>query len=146
MALEIEYKYLVKNDSYRQLASESVSIFQGYLSRDQERTVRVRIKGDKGFLTVKGKSSGAVRCEFEYEISIEDASKMLGMCIPPIIEKIRYLVPYEGHIWEVDEFLGHKSGLVTAEIELLSADEQYLLPPFVGENVTCNPAYFNSNL
>lgn len=146
MALEIEYKYLVKNDSYRLLASESVSIFQGYLSRDPERTVRVRIKGDKGFLTVKGKSSGAVRYEFEYEISIDDASKMLGMCIPPILEKIRYLVPYEGHLWEVDEFLGHKRGLVTAEIELMSADEQYHIPDFIGENVTGNPEYYNSNL
>ena len=146
MALEIEYKYLVKNDSYRLLASESVSIFQGYLSRDPERTVRVRIKGDKGFLTVKGKSSGAVRYEFEYEISIDDASKMLGMCIPPILEKIRYIVPFEGHLWEVDEFLGHKRGLVTAEIELMSADEHYLIPDFIGENVTGNPEYYNSNL
>ncbi|MDE5998358.1 MAG: CYTH domain-containing protein [Muribaculaceae bacterium] len=146
MSLEIEHKFLVKDNSYKSLFSYSVHISQGYLCKEPERTVRVRIKDDKGFLTIKGKNSGAVRAEFEYEISLEDAKKLLSMCVPPILEKIRYIVPFEGHIWEVDEFLGNKVGLVTAEIELKSDDEEYLLPNFVGENVTDNPNYYNSNL
>lgn len=146
MALEIEHKYLVKNDSYRTLASSSVCISQGYLCREPERTVRVRVKGDRGYLTVKGKNEGATRQEFEYEISSEDAVNILAMCVPPILEKTRYIVPFEGHIWEVDEFHGRRKGLVTAEIELASEDEEYSIPGFVGENVTGNSAYFNSNL
>lgn len=146
MSLEIEHKFLVKDNSYKSLASHSVHIFQGYLCKEPERTVRVRIKDDKGFLTIKGKNAGAVRAEFEYEIRLDDAEKLLGMCLPPILEKIRHIVPFEGHIWEVDEFLGNKAGLVTAEIELKSADEEYVLPNFVGENVTGNPKYYNSNL
>lgn len=146
MSLEIEHKFLVKGNSYKSLSSHTVRISQGYLCRDPERTVRVRIKDDKGFLTIKGKNIGAVRAEFEYEIIYGDAEKLLSMCVPPILEKIRYIVPFEGHIWEVDEFLGDKAGLVTAEIELRSDDEEYLLPNFVGENVTGNPNYYNSNL
>lgn len=146
MALEIEHKYLVKNDSYRNIAVDSVLISQGYLCRESERTVRVRIKGEKGYITVKGKNTGAVRMEFEYEIHLDDAKKMLSLCVPPILEKIRYIVPFEGHTWEVDEFLGSRSGLVTAEIELKSADECYAVPSFIGENVTGNPTYYNSNL
>ncbi|MDE5850824.1 MAG: CYTH domain-containing protein [Muribaculaceae bacterium] len=146
MAFEIEHKYLVTNDAFRQLATSEYRISQGYLSRNPDRTVRVRVKGDRGYLTVKGKNDGAVRREFEYEIPLKDAEELLGMCESPVIEKIRFLVPFEGRIWEVDEFFGSKTGLVTAEIELVSADEQYDLPPFVGENVTGNPAYYNSNL
>lgn len=146
MAFEIEHKYLVKNGSYRRLSMESFPITQGYLCRQPERTIRVRIKGDKGYITIKGKNSGAVRQEFEYEIPIEDAKKIMTMCNPPILEKIRHIVPFEGHIWEVDEFFGNKLGLVTAEIELTSEDEEYEIPEFVGENVTGNPAYYNSNL
>lgn len=146
MALEIEHKYLVKNNSYRESAATSFQISQGYLSRDPERTVRVRIKGDKGFLTIKGINSGSSRLEFEYEISQEDARQMLALCEPPILEKIRFIVPFEGHVWEVDEFYGHRKGLVTAEIELHSEDETYVKPDFVGEDVTGDPAYYNSNM
>lgn len=146
MAFEIEHKYLVKNDSYVSLITESIPIFQGYLSRSPERTVRIRIKKDKGYITIKGKNTGALRLEFEYEIPIEDAKNMMTMCIPPILEKIRHIVPFEGHVWEVDEFLGNNAGLVTAEIELSSEDEEYAVPEFVGENITGNPAYYNSNL
>ena len=146
MALEIEHKYLVKNDDFRSLASSSCRISQGYLCREPARTVRVRVKGDRGFLTVKGKNDGAVRAEFEYEISLDDAVKMLGMCVPPLLDKTRYYVPFEGHIWEVDEFHGFRAGLVTAEIELSDENERYALPGFVGEEVTGDPAYFNSNL
>lgn len=146
MSLEIEYKYLVRNTGYRALAYSSESIRQGYLCRDPHRTVRVRIKDNGAFLTVKGISVGAVRQEYEYEIPLEDGLRLLGLCLPPVIEKVRYKVKFAGHIWEVDEFLGDKEGLVTAEIELASPDEHYELPDFIGENVTGNPAYYNSNL
>ena len=146
MALEIEHKFLVKNDSYRPLATVSYSILQGYLCRHPERTVRVRIKGDRGFLTVKGKNHGVSREEFEYEISREDAEKMLEMCEFPILSKIRYIIPFGGHIWEVDEFSGKRAGLVTAEIELSEEGESFIIPDFVGEEVTGIPAYYNSNL
>ncbi|MBD5262996.1 MAG: CYTH domain-containing protein [Bacteroides sp.] len=146
MALEIEHKYLVKNDGYKDLSSASYRISQGYLSRDPLRTVRVRIKGSKGYLTVKGKNHGAVRAEFEYEVSAEDAAEMLAMCVPPVLEKTRYIVPYEGKVWEVDEFHGMREGLVTAEVELASEGEEYSIPPFVGKEVTGDPAYYNSNL
>ncbi|MCM1490559.1 MAG: CYTH domain-containing protein [Muribaculum sp.] len=146
MAVEIEYKYLVKNDNYKVMASGSVRIRQGYLNREPERTVRIRIKGKKGYITVKGKNSGAKRLEFEYEIPEADAVSILSLCTPPILDKTRYLVPFEGHIWEVDEFHGERQGLVTAEIELQSESEPYSLPGFIGENVTDNPRYYNSNL
>lgn len=146
MAFEIEYKYLVKNDGYKTLATSFSRISQGYLCRQPERTVRVRIRDDKGYLTVKGKNSGALREEFEYSVPYDDAVKMLGMCEPPILEKIRYVVPFKGHVWEVDEFSGCRSGLVTAEIELASPEEEYAIPEFIGENVTGNQAYYNSNL
>lgn len=146
MAFEIEYKYLVKNDSYKAMASSFSRIAQGYLCKQPERTVRIRIRDDKGYLTVKGKNSGAVREEFEYQIPYDDALKMLGMCILPIIEKTRFTVPFKDHIWEVDEFGGNRNGLVTAEVELASAEEKYEIPDFIGENITGNPVYYNSNL
>lgn len=146
MAIEIEHKYLVKNDNYKEISTASFHIRQGYLSREPERTVRVRIKDDKGFLTIKGKNKGASRAEFEYEIPLEDALSMLDMCLPPILEKVRYIVPFDGHIWEVDEFFGDRSGLVIAEIELKSDDEDYGHPDFIGENVTGDARYYNSNL
>lgn len=146
MATEIERKYLVKNDIFKEMATNSSHILQGYLCREPERTVRVRIRDDYGYLTVKGKNTGASRLEFEYEVPLSDAKEMLSLCIPPVLEKIRHIVPFDGHIWEVDEFLGHRSGFVTAEIELSSESEQYSLPPFVGTDVTGDPAYYNSNL
>lgn len=146
MATEIEHKFLVKNNSYREMATSFCGIKQGYLCRDPERTVRVRVRGDKGYLTVKGKNVGASRLEFEYEIAADDAEKLLGMCPPPILEKTRYLVPFKGHTWEVDEFSGVRNGLITAEIELASEDEPYEKPDFLGEDLTGNPAYCNSNL
>lgn len=146
MAVEIEYKYLVKNDNYKAMATSKVRIRQGYLNRKPERTVRVRTKGERGFLTVKGKNSGASRLEFEYEIPKADAEEMLTLCMPPILDKTRYLVPFEGHVWEVDEFHGIREGLVTAEIELHSEEESYSTPDFIGENVTGDSKYYNSNL
>ena len=146
MAFEIEHKYLVTCDCYKKLATDSFHIIQGYLSRVPERTVRIRIKNDSAYITVKGKSEGAGRLEYEYEIPKGDALEMLELCIPPILEKIRYHVTFQGHLWEVDEFMGDREGLVIAEIELISDEEEYPIPDFIGENVTGNPKYYNSNL
>lgn len=146
MAFEIEHKYLVTNDNYKNLATSKFHIYQGYLSREPERTVRVRIKTDRAYITVKGKNEGTKRLEFEYEIPKEDALKMLELCQQPILEKVRYNVPYKGKLWEVDEFLGSKKGLILAEIELTTEGESYVKPDFIGENVTGNPKYYNSNL
>ena len=146
MGLEIERKFLVTGTAWRVLAA-GVLTRQGYLSSAAERTVRVRIAGDQGFLTVKGKSRGLSRAEFEYAIPVEDAAAMLdGLCEKPLIEKTRYLVPFGAHTWEVDEFHGANAGLVVAEVELASADDEPALPPWVGREVSLDPRYFNTNL
>lgn len=146
MATEIEHKYLVTNDSYRSMAVEKHHIRQGYLLRDPERVVRVRVIDQQGRITIKGISHGDARAEYEYEIPFDDAVKLLDLCVPPIIEKTRHIVPYEGMTWEVDEFHGHRQGLVLAEIELPKAGACYSTPPFVGENVTSDQRYYNVNL
>lgn len=146
MALEIERKYLVVSDSYRMMAEKSSHIRQGYLSRDKERTVRVRTVDDKAFLTIKGKNIGDTRVEFEYSIPMEDAYELLRLCTGRVIEKTRYYVPYRGKTWEVDEFDGDLSPLVLAEVELSDSSEQFEMPPFVGKEVTTDPQYYNSNL
>ncbi len=146
MGVEIEHKYLVKNDNYKSMAKGSSHIIQGYLCREPERTVRVRIRDDRGYLTVKGKNHGAARAEFEYQIPVGDARALLGLCVPPLLDKIRHVVPFAGHVWEVDEFRGDRAGLVTAEIELPDDAEPYEIPDFIGENVTGVAAYYNSNL
>ncbi|MDE7180763.1 MAG: CYTH domain-containing protein [Muribaculaceae bacterium] len=146
MGLEIERKFLVTDTDYHQRAEKQVRIRQGYLSRDPERTVRVRIKDDKGYLTVKGSTDGCVRQEFEYEIPQADAESMLALCVPPVLEKIRYLVREGNHVWEIDEFLSLPAPLTLAEIELESVDEPFDLPSFIGEEVTGDPVYYNSNL
>ncbi len=146
MAKEIEHKYLVTSDEYIRLASEKHHIRQGYLSRNPEHIVRVRVVDMQGFITIKGKTSGDTREEFEYEIPVDDAIKMLLMCEGRIIEKKRFIVEYAGHIWEIDKFEGELFPLVLAEIELPTSSHDYPLPAFVGKEVTDNPAYFNSNL
>lgn len=146
MALEIERKFIVNDDSFRQIAYKSISIRQGYLSRIPERTIRVRTIDDKGFLTIKGKNIGIVRNEFEYEIPLADALEILTMCVPPILEKTRYLIKYDNLTWEVDEFHGAHQGLIMAEVELSTKDTEITLPPFIGKEVTGNPEYYNSNL
>lgn len=146
MAYEIEHKYLVKNDSFKEIASKRIHIIQGYLSSDPDRVVRIRIFGEKGFITVKGRTLGDTRLEFEYEIPLEDAESMIELCQSPVIEKYRYIVESDDHVWEIDEFAGLLSPLVTAEIELSDSSESYSLPGFIGENVTGNPAYYNSEL
>ncbi len=146
MGLEIERKFLVTGTSWRTLAP-GVLTRQGFLSTDVERTVRVRIAADEGFLTVKGRSRGISRAEFEYAIPVEDAAAMLdGLCEKPLIEKTRYRVPFGAHTWEVDEFHGANAGLVVAEVELGSADEELSLPPWVGREVSGEARYYNANL
>lgn len=146
MATEIERKFLVTDQSFKQMARSSVEIIQGYLSTDARATVRVRIKGDRGYITVKGLTSGCRRSEWEYEIDSADAREMAGLCRDRIIEKRRWLVDYEGYTWEVDEFFGRHAGLIIAEVEMQSENERPALPPFVGEEVTGDPRYYNSTL
>jgi adenylate cyclase len=148
MAQEIERKFLVKGD-FKPFVTKSTRITQGYLSSVPERTVRVRIKGDKGFLTIKGigNASGASRFEWEKEISVDEAKSLLEICEPGVIDKTRYLVPEEsGLVFEVDEFYGDNDGLTVAEIELPSEDHPFLKPDWLGEEVTGDVKYFNSML
>lgn len=146
MALEIEHKYLVVNDSYKDLAYKCVEIRQGYLNRLPERTVRVRTVDDRGFLTVKGKNMGDTRLEFEYEIPFCDALSLLKLCEPGIVEKTRYYVDFKGFTWEIDEYHGTRDGLAVAEVELPAPGVEYEKPTFAGRDVTGDPRYFNSNL
>ena len=146
MGIEIEHKFLVKNDSYRSMAVSESEIMQGFLSRAPERTVRVRVRGNKGFITIKGKGSGAAHPEFEYEVPLDDAKQMLSMCEPPVINKTRYIVMHDGNRWEIDEFHGELQGLVIAELEVVSEEYRFSLPPFVGLEVTGDRRYCNSQL
>ena len=144
MPLEIERKFLVTGTAWR--SPDAQRLVQGYLSRDKARTVRVRIAGPLAFLTIKGATSGASRVEFEYPIPLADAEALLGLCEGPLIDKVRHRVAFGGLLWEVDEVLGENAGLVVAEVELEREDQAVDLPPWVGEEVTHDPRYFNSNL
>ncbi|MBQ7941960.1 MAG: CYTH domain-containing protein [Muribaculaceae bacterium] len=147
MAIEIEHKYLVKNNSYKNIATACTHICQGYLSKDKERTVRIRITDNSAYITIKGKNTGDKRMEYEYPIPLDDARQLLDtLCIKPIIEKFRHIVKYNGNTWEVDEFRGALKGLILAEIEIPSSEYKYDIPPFVGKNVTNDSRYYNSNL
>ena len=146
MAIEIEHKFLVTGDEYRAMACDKHEIRQGFLSRDPERTVRVRVRDDEAFITIKGKGKGAAHPEFEYSIPLDDALQLLTLCEPPVIEKTRYIVMHDGNRWEVDEFHGHREGLVLAELEVPSEDYTFPLPSFIGREVTGLPQYYNSAL
>lgn len=147
MATEIEHKYIVINDDYKKAADTITYYKQGYLSTDKACVVRVRIAGEKAYITIKGENRGAARAEYEVSIDVAMAQAMLDtLCRTPIIEKTRYTYHYQGHMWEIDCFHGDNDGLVVAEIELSSEDEKYELPPFVGSNVTALPRYYNSCL
>jgi CYTH domain-containing protein len=137
---------LVKNSNWKEQVDSSFVIKQGFLSTDPERTVRVRVSDDKAFLTIKGKSIGATRMEFEYSIPHNEALQLLKLCKPTIIEKVRYLINVENHTWELDVFEGDNKGLIIAEIELNSEEENFNLPDWVGEEVTGDVRYYNSNL
>lgn len=144
MAIEIERKFLVTDDQWRD--APAVYFCQGYLNRSKERTVRIRVAGERGFLTIKGANKGASRTEFEYEIPLADAKQLLTLCDGPLIEKYRRNIVHDKMLWEVDEFFGENLGLVVAEIELESEDQSFLKPDWVGEEVTEDARYYNSNL
>jgi len=147
MAQEIERKFLVRG-AFQDQVTRSTRIVQGYLSSVPERTVRVRIKGDKGFLTIKGvgSASGASRFEWEREIPVAEAEQLLAICEPGVIDKVRHLVPAGAHTFEVDEFHGNNEGLVVAEVELGAEDEHFDRPVWLGDEVTGDARYYNSML
>ncbi len=146
MAIETERKFLLKNSSWRQ-GAEGAAYCQGYLSVEPERTVRVRITGKRGTLTIKGKSHGASRAEYEFGIPLADARKILDeLCLRPLIEKTRYRISFAGLVWEVDEFVGKNHGLILAEVELEDENQLLELPDWVGEEVTGDHRYYGANL
>lgn len=147
MAQEIERKFLVAGN-FKEYVSKATRITQGYLSSVPERTVRVRIKGEKGFITVKGigNDSGASRFEWEKEIPVADVQELLKICEPGVIDKTRYLVEVGSVVFEVDEFYGDNEGLIVAEVELNSEDQAFEKPEWLGEEVTGDKRYYNSML
>lgn len=146
MGVEIERKFLLAGEGWRALG-QPVLLRQGYLSSDPARVVRVRVEGDQAYLTIKGKSVGATRGEWEYPVPLADANELLErLCQQPIVEKFRRKIEFAGNVWEVDEFLGVNQGLVIAEIELASEDQPFDQPEWIGEDVTNDPRYYNSSL
>lgn len=147
MALEIERKFLVEGD-YKSLSTSHSHIMQGYICSGRGCTVRVRIRDERGYLTIKGPSrnGGLSRYEFEKEITKDEALSLMTLCEPGIIDKVRWLVPMGAHTYEVDEFFGDNAGLVVAEVELGSEDEAYERAPFLGQEVTGDRKYYNSSL
>ncbi|HHD63077.1 MAG TPA: CYTH domain-containing protein [Desulfobulbaceae bacterium] len=146
MGTEIERKFLLVGNNWKKLA-RGIVYRQGYLHSSRERTVRVRIAGNRGFLTIKGGGVGISRMEFEYQIPVEDAEIILEkLCEKPFIEKKRYKIEYAGFTWEVDEFFGENDGLTMAEIELTSEEQPFDKPPWVGKEVSGDPRYFNAVL
>ena len=145
MAIEIERKFLVTSmEMLTGISGEELS--QGYLSHSADSTVRVRVAGEQGWLTIKGRTEGASRAEFEYPVPVEDARDLLGLCQSGRIEKTRYRIPQPPHVWEIDVFHGDNQGLVVAEIELRSEQDRFDQPEWLGEEVTDDPRYFNSAL
>lgn len=146
MGREIEKKFLIADNSWQGLAVGK-EYCQGYLNSEKGRTVRVRIIGDRGILTIKGPNDQGARLEYEYDIPVEDAREMLDLlCHKPLIEKIRYCIQFAGFIWEIDEFKGKNEGLLIAEIELEYVGQEFTLPPWIGLEVTGDPRYYNANL
>ncbi|MFY9282140.1 MAG: CYTH domain-containing protein [Bacteroidia bacterium] len=146
MAQEIERKFRVANDDWRAMTSSSSSLKQGYLSSSAEATVRVRLEDNLGTLTIKSKTKGITRNEFEYAIPAQEAKELLIICSRPLIEKTRYRIPQENHTWEIDVFEGDNDGLIIAEIELTSEDDYFVKPQWLGEEVSGDSRYYNSNL
>ena len=146
--VEIERKFLVVNTDFLAESSERFRIVQGYLSSNPERTVRVRIKGEKGYITIKGKGneSGLTRFEWEKEIAVSEAVALLQLCENGVIDKIRYNVMFENHLFEVDVFSGENEGLIVAEIEVQSENETFTKPNWLGDEVTTDEKYYNAYL
>ena len=148
MAQEIERKFLVKDSRFKELAFSSSRIAQGYICSSRGRTVRVRIRDEKGYLTIKGPAgeNGLSRYEWEKEIPLDEAQELMNLCEPGMIDKTRYLVQSGSHVFEVDEFYGENEGLIVAEVELSSENESFEKPDFIGEEVTGIAKYYNSFL
>lgn len=148
MMIEIERKFLVLSEAYKKASKTHTRIVQGFLSADPERTVRVRVKGTKGFLTIKGKSNntGTSRFEWEKEIDLAEAEALLKLCKKGVIDKCRYEIKVGKHTYEVDEFFGHNKGLVVAEIELQTENEPFQKPQWLGKEVTGEVKYYNAQL
>ncbi len=146
MGTEIERKFLVISDQWRSQAVGQL-YRQGYIVAEPEKTVRVRIVGDRGYLTIKGKTTRITRLEFEYEIPLNNAEQLLdNLCQPPLIEKMRYTLAIGNLVWEIDEFMGENSGLILAEVELENEDQSIAKPDWVGEDVSQDIRYYNANL
>ncbi len=150
--IEIERKFLVKDTSYKTLAVKHYDIIQGYISKGNGRTVRVRIRDNRAFLTIKGRidpNAALAHFEWEQEINIDDARQLLNLALPGLIEKTRWIVPATygtNLVWEIDEFHGRLEGRTLAEIELPNETQQFAIPDFIGEEVTGQPEYYNSNM
>ena len=147
MPAEIERKFLLKNEDWRQAVSSRQVIAQGYVANTERGSVRVRLMGDQAYLSIKSMTLGVTRIEFEYPIPVADAEYILhNLCLRPIIEKTRYFVEQDQHLWEIDVFEGDNAGLVVAEIELSSADEAFQKPEWLGTEVSADPRYYNVKL
>ena len=146
--IEIERKFLVKNDNFKHEAIRALKMTQGYLSKDPKRTVRIRISGEQAFITVKGEASksGVSRFEWEKSILVEEAQNLIAMCLDGVINKIRHYVQYGNHLFEVDEFLDDNHGLIVAEVELANENEVFKYPEWLGKEVTGKKKYYNSQL
>jgi adenylate cyclase len=147
MPVEIERKFLVKDDSWRAQVESESHIMQGYIAETPAVTVRVRVKGDRAFLTIKGATKGLSRSEFEYPIPVEDAVQILDeLAVSPAIDKVRYGVRAGNHVWDLDVFAGENAGLVLAEVELSTEDDTFEMPDWAGKEVSGDPRYYNVNL
>ncbi len=147
MAQEIEHKFLVRDASWRQHVYRSVAVRQGYLVSDAVRSVRVRVAADKAYLNIKSGVIGVSRSEYEYQIPLADGHELLNtLCRKPLVEKTRHLLRYGDHVWEIDEFAGDNAGLIVAEVELTSLGEAFARPPWLGEEVSHELRYYNSQL
>lgn len=147
MAQEIEHKFLIANDGWREKVSHCAIYKQGYLSSQPTSSIRVRISDKQAWLNIKSATIGTQRAEYEYEIPLSDAHEILeNLCLKPVIEKTRHFVKYENHLWEIDVFDGENAGLIVAEIELKSVGETFEKPDWLGEEVTQDVRYYNNNL
>lgn len=147
MAVEIERKFLIKTEEWRTSITKSMRLSQGYLSNNEQASVRIRIQDDDANINIKSMTIGIERQEYEYAIPLPDAELMLHqLCFPPIIEKVRHHVEHEGHLWEIDEFGGENGGLIVAEIELQSVDELFTHPEWLGKEVSAHKRYYNVSL
>ena len=147
MALEIEHKFLLRDERWRDQVERSLRMRQGYLVSDATRSVRVRVAGDQGYLNIKSGTLGIARREYEYRIPLAEAEELLNtLCEKPLLEKTRHFIHYGDHLWEVDEFSGDNAGLIVAEVELGAVDEAFARPDWIGEEVSHDLRYYNSQL